>query len=251
MVQQLFRGAILSLQYGINGKANYYFDVIQEHAITLTSQITDNWMENNTVINDHIANAPTVISLRGLSGEVVYSSSLSVNTLVDKGLSASKLGVLTQLYPPADNFLQRAKNKISKIENTVSRYLKIIDGLISPETQIRLKQVYKNLNELRETKTALKVETPYANFENMYIQSLTLRQGNLDYITDIELTLKQVYFTDSQTTTADKNVVSDILKAQKAAIENHGNVQGVSDTTILKSMTNKYGITPKGSGIKR
>ena len=232
MVQQLFRGAILSLQYGINGKANYYFDVIQEHAISLTSQITDNWMENNTVINDHIANAPTVISLRGLSGEVVYSSNLSVNSLVDKGLTASKLGVLTQLYPPADNFLQRAKNKIAKIENSASRYLKIIDGVISPETQIRLKQIYKNLNQLRESKTALKVETPYANFENMYIQSLTLRQGNLNYITDIELTLKQVYFTDSKVTEANKNVVSDIQNAQRAAVENHGNVQGVNSSLI-------------------
>lgn len=233
MVQQLFKGVILSAQHSLDVNANYYFDIITEHSITLSSQITDNWMENNTVINDHIANSPTVINLRGISGELVYMTS-DVQSSTSELMTATKLGVLTQLYPPADNYLQNRMNKAVKLESSVNRYLKMFSSLIDPNTQIRLREVYKSLNKLRENKTLLTVETPYQNFENMCIQSLTLRQGNLSYITDIELSLKQVYFANSQTTKANEKVVADILNAQKAEIENHGNIQGVNvDNSVM------------------
>lgn len=232
MVQQLFKGAILSVQDEININVNYYFDVISEHSINLTSQITDNWMENNTPIADHIANAPLVINLRGLSGEVVYMPSTTEKT-IDNFLTSSKLGVISQILPPVDNITQLAKNTISYGTNATNRYLKIVDGLISPITQIRLKEVFGLLNRLRESKTALTVETPYRNFKNLYIQSLILRQGNQNYITDIELSLKQVYFSETQTTQADEKVVADIQKAQRAEIENHGKTQGANVTDSM------------------
>ena len=206
-------------------------------------------MENNTVINDHIANSPTVINLRGLSGEVVYIPS-NTSTTIDNFLTSSKLGVIFQLYPPVDSITQYAKNAIVYSDNAYNRYAKLIDGVISPVTQLRLREVYKLLNRLRENKTLLTVETPYQNFEDMCIQSLTLRQGNQEYITDIELSLKQVYFANSQTTKADEKVVAEIQNAQRAAVENHGNVQGVdTDSTLLYDKVGKnIPIQPKIRG---
>lgn len=248
MVQQLLKGAILSIQNNVDRNANYYFDVIQEHSISLSSQITDNWMENNTVIGDHIANTPTIISLRGLSAELVYLPSDTI-TGSNEFMTTTKLGVLTQLYPPADNILQRAKNKAASLENSANRYLTMVSNLISPTSQIRLKEIYKSLNKLRENKTSLTVETPFQNFEDMYIQSLTVRQGNQNYITDIELTLKQVYFASSQTTKADEKVVADIQNAQRAAIENHGNLQGVdTDSTLWYQWLNRSDLRVKIRG---
>lgn len=49
-----------------------YFDTIEEHTLNIQNQITDNYIENNTSIQDHIAHAPITISMRGLIGEVVY-----------------------------------------------------------------------------------------------------------------------------------------------------------------------------------
>lgn len=259
MVQQLFKGAIAKSQDDDN-KLAIYFDVIQEHSITMTSQITDNWMENNTVINDHIANQPLVISLRGLSGEVVYVPSTTegvLNTLYNAANNLSKntairtdkLGVIAQLLPPVDNITQAAKNVVSYVEASFKRYKKIVTDFLSPTLkQTRLKSIYQKLSNAWEMKTAFIVETPYSTFDNMYIQSLILRQDNQNFITDIGISLKQVNNTDTLTTAADEKVLSKYNGFQRANVSDKGKVQGVTpnNDSVIGSMiykatgSNKY-----------
>lgn len=224
-----------------------YFDVIQEHSISLQSQITDNYLENNTAIADHIANSPITVSLRGVSGEVVYEPSIteeSTQGLAEGGVltrmynftngkigniayGSEKLGTIVQLLPPVDNITQIAKNTISYVEASYKRYNKIIKDFLNPSIkQTRLKQIYHDLCTLRENKSAVIVYTPYETIDNLYIQSITLRQANVKYITDIELTLKQVYFSETQTTEADKSVLDQYNQFQRANVENHGKTQG-------------------------
>lgn len=243
------KGALLTTQSdAISEKVSVYFDIIQEHSISLTSQITDNWMENNTVINDHIANSPLVVNLRGLSGELVYEPSITeestlalthggvLTRLYEKingrigniGLQSEKLTDIASLFPPVDNITQAAKNAISYVEASVNRYSKVVKDFLTPGIQraTRLQQIFRDLSTLRENKTALIVYTPYESFDNMYIQTITLRQGNEKYITDIELTLKQCNFTDTLTTTANEEVLAKYNQFQRAGVENHGKVQG-------------------------
>ena len=242
MEQNSLQGAIVQAQDDtIDTKIAVYFDIIEEHSVSLTSQITDNWMENNIYINDHIVNNPIEISLRGLSGEVVYQPSTNNGLLKDwqdsvdgklnnyKGLSTGKLGILAQLLPPVDNLTQLAKNVVTYVESSYNRYKKIIKGFNNQgQREERLRTIYRNLSALRESKTALIVRTPYETFDNMYIQSLVLRQSNQNYITDIELTLKQVYFVDSLTTTPDEENREKCNFLQRSEVENHGLVQGES-----------------------
>lgn len=225
-----------------------YFDIIQEHSVSLQSQITENYMENNTAIADHIANAPIKVSLRGVSGEVVYVPSITEEST--QGLSeggaltklynftngkignvsygSEKLTSIVQLLPPVDNITQLAKNAVTSIEASFNRYKKIIKDFTNPEIkEQKIRKIYRNLCTLRENKTALIVHTPYDIFDNMYIESITLRQGNIKYITDIELTLKQVYFSETETTAPDKAVLDKYNQWQRASIENHGKMNGV------------------------
>ena len=237
------QGAVVESK-AIDTQVGVYFDVIQDNSISLQSQITDNYMENNTAIADHIANNPITVSLRGVSGEVVYKPSITeestqglaeggnltklYNLANDKYSNISKLSSLVQLYPPVDNVTQLAKNVITSVEASFNRYQKIIKDFIDPQQKTtRLRQIYLDLSALREVKTALTVYTPYETFEDMYIQSITLRQGNEKYITDIELTLKQVYFSETTTTAPDKAVLDKYNQYQRASIENHGKMQGV------------------------
>lgn len=259
MVQQLLKGAVAKSEDKDNQVA-IYFDIIQEHSITMTSQITDNWMENNTVINDHIANQPLTVGLRGLSGEVVYVPSTTngvLNTLYNAANSLSKntaiktdkLGVIAQLIPPVDNITQLAKNAITYVEASYKRYDKIISNFLSPTAkQTRLKTIYQKLSNAWETKTAFVVETPYSTFDNMYIQSLILRQDNQEFITDIEISMKQVNFTDTLTTAADEAVLAKYNGYQRAEVSNKGKVQGItpSKDSVIGSLiykatgSNKY-----------
>lgn len=252
MVQEILNGAVLKTQdEAVNNKVVIYFDVIQEHSITLQSQITDNWTENNTVINDHIANQPLTINLRGLSGELVYVPSTTegvlnnlyktVNSLSsDTAIKTDKLTIISALLPPVDNITQMAKNVITYTEASAKKYKTIIQNFLNPAVkQSRLKEIYRNLNLLRESKTALIVTTPYDTFDNMYIQSLTLRQANQNYITDIELSLKQVNFTDTYTTNADQNVLAKYNQFQRAEESNKGKVQG-TNSSIIGDFVSKY-----------
>lgn len=253
-----------------NNLIDVYFDIIQDHSITIQNQITDNFLENNTAIQDHIAHMPLTISLHGLSAEVIYKppektidniySSINkfigkhyIHNIPQQGLYSDKLIALSALYPPVDNVTQLAKNAVQYAEASINRYTRLIDNIRGISRLKRLQKIYSDLIKLRNTNTALLVETPYAAYENMYIQSVSLKQGNQEFITDIELTLKQVNFAYIKTTKADPNILSKYTQFAKASIENHGNIQGktVDNTTLLKGWTNKAGLTEQGSGIRK
>lgn len=239
----------------------FYFDIITEHSVSLNSQITDNWMENNTVINDHIANQPLVVSLRGLKGELKYTPS-DENTLAWLSMAEShnersqfdKLRTLTNLYPPVDNLTQLSKNAADASVTSTNRYASLVKnaflsdgqynatfGLLDKYINTPLSyehkeaaEVFHRLETMRLQKMSFEVETPWQTFKNMYIQSLTFRQGNQLFTTDIEVSLKQVYYTNSLTTKADKKVLADISAAQRAEIENQGKTQGQKKSLAAK-----------------
>ena len=226
--------------------AGLYFNVIQEHSVSIQNQITDNYIENNTAVQDHIAQSPLVVSLRGLSGEVVYAppqkalnwmyskangfiqDALNIDPMANQRILTDKLTAIPALLPPVDNVTQMAKNAVQYVEASVNRYLKIIKNFTDEGTkQTRLQQIYSDLLELRANNVLLFVETPYTDFSDMAIQSITLRQGNENYITDIELTLKQINFAQTQTTKPDTERMAIYNACARTEVENCGKVQGM------------------------
>lgn len=245
-------GASITAQEAEQNTLDYnvgvYFDIIQEHSVSIQNQITDNYIENNTAIQDHIAKSPLVISLRGLSGELVYKPPTkaldflynTANTFLqskytDERVATDKLTAIPALLPPVDNVTQMAKNAVQYVEASVNRYVKIVKNFTSSlDRETRLQEIYNKFIRLRESDTLLRVETPYKTFDNMVIQSLTLRQGDLNYITDIELTLKQINYATTYTTKPDESVMAKYNAIQRTEEANHGKAQGItSDTTLL------------------
>ena len=89
------------------------------------------------------------------------------------------------------------------------------------------------------------VDTPYSSFGDMAIQSITLRQGNQNYITDIELTLKQINYAEVKTTKADSAVLAKYNEVARAEVENCGKAQGTNDSIIGAGIYKLYGTEPK------
>ena len=257
-----------------NNIPGLYFDVVMEHSVSIQNQITDNYLENNTAIQDHIAKSPIVVSLRGLSGELVYKPPIKSlkwmytsankyiqkifnkdNPMANNNLLTDKLTIIPALLPPVDNITQQAKNAVQYVESSVNRYKKIVEvqNFKQEYRETRLAQIYNDLINLRNSNTLLIVDTPYSSFGDMAIQSITLRQGNQNYITDIELTLKQINYAEVKTTKADSAVLAKYNEVARAEVENCGKAQGVNvdNTTILKFFRNQYGGGTYGSGIKR
>ena len=245
-------GASITAQEAEQNTLDYnvgvYFDIIQEHSVSIQNQITDNYIENNTAIQDHIAKLPLVISLRGLSGELVYKPPTkaldflynTANTFLqskytDERVATDKLTAIPALLPPVDNVTQMAKNAVQYVEASVNRYVKIVKNFISSlDRETKLQEKYNRFIRLRESDNLLRVETPYKTLDNMVIQSLTLRQGDLNYVTDIELTLKQINYATTYTTKPNESVMAKYNAMQRTEEANHGKAQGVdTDNSVL------------------
>lgn len=253
----------------INNNVGYYFDIIREHSVSIQNQITDNYLENNTSVQDHIAHAPITVTLSGLAAEIFFTpprqaldtiytkyntfmqSKFNNDTMANPYLMSDKLLAIPALIPQVDNVTQIAKNAIQYVESSVKRYTKIVKNFINKENkEARLWQIYRELKELSDSNTALIVETPFTVLGDMYIQTISLRQGNQNYISDLEITLKQINYADVSVTEADQQVLSKYCAYAQAEVENNGKAKSKS-VSIAKSALNDWGITQEGSGIRR
>lgn len=243
-------------------EAAYYFDVLMEHSISVQNQITDNYIENNTAIQDHIAQSPITVSVRGLIGELVYKPPTLSSTLKNMGLDklskstsdmaktlqpvANKLSIIPALLPPVDNITQRAKNAVQYVEASVDRYVKIAKNFFSETDKItQLEKIYSKFMVFRANNTELTVVTPFKTFGNMYIQSITFTQGNENFTADIQLTLKQINYAETQTTKPDTKVMAIYNAIPRTTEANHGKAQGADNDSFIGDLIYKNtGIEP-------
>lgn len=247
----------------LNNKIAFYFDVINEHSINIENNITDNYLENNTAIQDAIAHAPITITLSGLIGELVYIPSTNnerflnrVYNFINKDkqgdylnnyVVTDKLSAIGQLFPPVDNLTQLAKNAVVYVEDTIGRYKKIYDNITrNIKEKTRLQQVYKDLKDIRDLNIELIVVTPFGSFAGMYIQNINFSQSNENHIANISVTLKELNFTEILVTEANQDVLARYNLAAQAQIENNGKADGAmsKDSTIGKWIYNISGKEP-------
>ncbi len=250
-----------------------YFDVITDHSISITNSVTDNYLENNTAIQDTVAHAPIECSINGLIGELVYVPTTNnekylgklydvLNTRIDAKrigadringkyrdyVATDKLSAIGQLLPPVDNLTQLAKNAVVYVEETITRYQKIYNNIkrnINEKT--RLQVVYETLKNLRDTNTAITIITPFTKLENMYFTSIEFNQGNENHVALLNISLKELKFTDIQITAPDKNVLAKYNKLTQSEIENCGKADGESKNTIIADIFH----VKDGYGVKQ
>lgn len=257
---KLLTGALVVTDEPDNNIA-VYFDTITEHSVSIQNQITDNWLENNSAVQDAIAHSPITVTLSGVSGELVYVPSTNdkrflrsiynaINAKI-KGepyvdeyrdyVVTDKLTVIPELLPPVDNVTQMAKNLVTQVEDNIARYEKIVKSFIrNTKDESRLQEIYRKLMYLRDNNISLVVETPFATFNSMYVQSISFTQGNENYITNLSITLKQLNFSDIVTTNVDTTRLAEINASMRAKVEDHGVVQGKQvpfDTATLLGST--------------
>ena len=261
-------GGLLTWQKNdvVNNDIGIYFDIITDHSISITNSVTDNYLENNSAIQDCIAHAPIEASINGMSGELVYVPSTSrdnprflrrlyqeINSKIDlKKIGADKitgnygdyvatdkLSALGQLFPPVDNLTQLAKNKVVEIEDSIDRYKKIYKNFtrnLNDET--RLQHIYKELKALRDTNTALIVTTPFTTLYDMYFTSLEFNQGNENHVASISMSFKQLNFTWVEYKEADKNVLARYTPNDN--VENNGKADGKQlESIAYQNLKNK------------
>lgn len=234
-----------------------FFDTVTDDSVSFQSQITDNYVENNTAIQDHIAISPITVTLHGLCGEKVYTVEdakreeekviaqyNSTNRARELEIRGQKLGAIEAYIPQFSNATALAHNVFEFAKATVQKALTVVGtykssfkidsdftsyaGLDSNKRNTKIRDMATYLKDAWQSRKAYVVNTPFGIYDNMYIQSVALHQGNENYICELDVTLKQLRFSDVETTEADKSVLSKYNSLQQAQEQNGGQAKGVN-----------------------
>jgi hypothetical protein len=186
-----------------------------EQAVTLTSDITDHYIEDNTAIQDQIALRPVIVTTQGFIGELNNVPPFGLQTLktaADKlttiGAYAPQVSITAQLayneallaYQVGSNARDAAVASWTSINNLASGGTsngqavinssgKITAGSSQNKQQIMFQQFYGYWQERR----LFTVQTPWAVLQNMAIGSLrAVQDPETRVISTFELSFKQI-----------------------------------------------------------
>lgn len=221
---------------------SFVFHYEGEQTISLESDITDHYVEDNSSLQDHIALSPVTVSTRGFVGEL---NDITPSVLVPLKAAAQKLGQISA-YTPAlsvtalekyNQALLAYETAASLLSTAKASFTQIFGGQSLNQQQIYFRRFY----DYWRSRTLFTVQTPWQSFPNMAIQSLrTLQDPDTDKISSFEITFKQIRF--AQTIVAIQNSQGRASAQSSPLIEN-----GSSKPTIAENLTDKLKSAFKGS----
>lgn len=228
---------------GATGIAGFKFHVPKTEEVKFENEITDNYVESNYAIQDHIARKPITITLSGLVGDYFYS----VNEIEDALALIVPTITLVKAFIP--EITDRVKQqKIGSLNEQKQKLIKQDDG--SYKVSVNGKQneyefntmdlfyLFQSLYKMKSAQTRaflffeamwksgarFSVETTWKRYDNMVVQSVTPKRDNNADITEFMIVCKQMEFVNSKVETIEE--YKNRTQLQKADITNKGAVKG-------------------------
>ena len=228
------------------------FDYIDDETLTTEAAITDNYISQNYAIQDHIAIKPKIYRLRGCVGEVVYRNPVDLtnwvknlvdnNPILKKTVEYSK--PIVAVSGIISNYTQAAINIAKQLESSFDRYKQMFYDFVDPNpyTNKRQQEVVSMFNYALQNRIPVTLNNLKFNYfsegleegyeSEYYIQSVSAHQGDNAFISDIEITIKQVRKATTKISQLDKNKfdfgVYTNVDVQKTVEVNQGKVSGTT-----------------------
>lgn len=224
-----------------DGISGFIFDVPDSESVTLTSEITDHWTEDNSFLNDHIVRKPIMITLSGLIGELVFRKPDGVaGTVQELNNRLESVEAYAGDFTPgavqtAQRAVQQAQSAISAINQTLDKVQNVV-GFFEGEGQEETFQqkAFNNLYALWKSAEFVTVQTPWRYFDDMIIQSITFAQdAETETVSDIQVTLKQIRVAQVQITSYDENIFPVREELQAGEEEDQGIIRGQEEDVSL------------------
>lgn len=193
----------ISAVKGNNQYTGFIFDLKEDYSLTLTSDITDHFTEDNSAIQDHIALKPIIVEVSGKVAEknllTPYDEQAETDgfkKLLNKVDSISgRLGSLTNLAP---NIFNQARDILNTAKSVYDTY-KTFDNFVKAKKedkslkQTRQSKIVTMFKEYWQQRQVFVIVTPFCILNNMYIMDFVATQPrNTKYITDIKIKFKQI-----------------------------------------------------------
>lgn len=234
------------------GLTGFIFDFEGETVVNHQSEITDHYSEQNTFVNDHAAQKPARITLRGFSGELVNNPNTGVigvlNTLQGK---LTQLPAILGKYTPGvvdklAGLTTTATTVVNKVDNAIGRVQNIV-GLVlgSTPSTTRQQKAYQQLYCLWQANAVFTLDTPFNYFTCVMIETMTFVQDEItkDW-SEISVTVKEVRFVGVDTSGGLSPQLAYQKLAGRAALQgqfqtNQGKAQG--SPTSFSSLFSSFG----------
>lgn len=221
------------------------FGVCTSNSLSLKSDITTHYTEENYWVNDHWAINPPQYTLSGYIGEVIYTRPDNWANKVESLFGATGLGLLTILSPKLGSYTSGVLNITRKVNSVVNKYTSIAkkavknagDWLFDRVRKTNQRRVLDELESLMNNRTLCSVYTPYGVYNKFAIIAVNIRQAqNSKHISDIEVTFQKWrdvgdYWTDSN----EEKFATDVAAAQKAKENKKGLVGTIKQNLAVKA----------------
>lgn len=191
---------------------SFIFNYEGEQTVSIESDITDHFIEDNTAIQDQISLKPELITTHGFIGELndVPPFALAILKAVADKLTIidGYTPVLTetaliayaqafQLYQIGVNAANAAVSAWSSINNVLTGAdgQSVIgnNGLVPATNQNKQQTAFQQFYGFWQSRTLFTVQTPWAVFQNMAILKLrAIQDDQTRMITDFDVTFKRI-----------------------------------------------------------
>jgi hypothetical protein len=223
-----------------------------QNDVTLESDITDHYVEDNTAVQDQIALKPEKISVHGFIGELndiapkalqvlqTIANKLTVISAYTPAISTTALiayNTAFQLYQTTQNAINSAISSWSSVTGQGGTSTIGSTGLTVQKNQTKQQLMFQQFYGYWRNRTHFTVQTPWAIFQNCAIQSLrAIQEADTNVVTDFEVTFKLIRVAS---TTEIVSTTSGQLSSQAARPVDNGAqtlTPGLSLTSGLSSM---------------
>lgn len=196
------------------------FNYEAEQSVSLSSDVTDHYIEDNTAIQDQVALKPETITTSGFIGElndVAPAALIPLQTVAEKlvaiGAYAPQISETAalayakafQLYQVGSSLANSAVSSWSSLTGGGAQT--VINGATTQQditnqtnkSQTKQQIYFQQFYGYWKNRTLFTVQTPWAVFQDMIIQSLrAVQDAETRMITDFEITFKLMRFASTQ-----------------------------------------------------
>lgn len=226
------------------GIGGFVFDYEGETAIRKQADITDHWLEDNTAVQDHVAQKPDRITMRGFVSELAQRRAGVLVALASIQNKLTEIPAYLGSYTPGavqtiSSALTQTRRTIAQINQSISRAKNVV-GLFSNSAPAQTEQqkAYAELESLYQSRQVFIVETPFKIFDNMLIETLDFRQPETTkYQSDIIVTLKQIRMVE---VLSEENL--EARKGGRLAIQAQGQKDKGKTPGVQENVSVLYGI---------
>jgi hypothetical protein len=221
-----------------------------EQTVTIESDITDHYIEDNTAIQDQVSLKPEIVTTHGFIGELndiapiglqLAQSAVSKLTTISAYTPALSVTALIayneafQAYQIAANAVAAGVSAWGTISGTSAGESVIGNlGLFEQPTQNRQQRAFQQFYGYWSNRILFTVQTPWAVFQNMAIRSLrAIQDAETRMITDFEVSFKRIRLATTASISQSQALnLQGRLNNQASAVQNNGTVPVVPSVPL-------------------